>query len=60
MPVYYGDWRLYQPTVGSLRQCFETRCTVTIDSSILLRVPFQANTSDIILTVMTDRCDSHS
>ncbi len=46
MPVYYGDWSLYQPSVGSLRQCFETRCTVTIDSSVLLRVPFQANTSE--------------
>lgn len=45
MPVYYGDWHLYQPTVGSLRECFETRCTVTVDSSVLLRIPFQANTS---------------
>lgn len=45
MPVYYGDWKLYQPKVGSLRECFETRCTISIENPVLLRIPFQATTS---------------
>ena len=44
-PVYYGDWALYKPKVGSLRECLETRITVSVESPVLLRSPFQATTS---------------
>ena len=46
-PVYYGDWKLYKPTIGALRECFETRCVISINSTILLRIPFQATNSKI-------------
>ena len=38
MPVYYGAYPLYTPVVG-------TRCTISINSNVLIRVPFQATTS---------------
>lgn len=45
LPVYYGDVKLYKPKVGATREPFETRCTITLQSNLLLRVPFQASTS---------------
>ena len=45
MPVYYGAYPLYTPVVGAPREYLETRCTISINSNVLIRVPFQATTS---------------
>lgn len=46
MPVFYGEYHLYTPVVGAPREYLETRCTISINSNVLIRVPFQASTSN--------------
>ena len=48
MPVYYGDVALYVPEIGSLRQCREMKCTLSIESPVLIRIAYQASTSYVI------------
>ena len=47
-PVFYGDTSLYVPKIGTPRQCFEMKCTISIESPVLMRIPFQATTSSVI------------
>ena len=51
MPVFYGEYELYNPTIGSPREYLETRVTVSVESNVLLRIPFQATTSETLLSV---------